>query len=838
MTERPPQDEPPGQESHKESPQEQVSVSESVSVDDGSVKQDTPPAAELHHDSNDEEPHPKADLPETDKDQIIADLQKEKNDLKSQIQQLQTRHQELEAAADEGQKYKELYTKQSNELLTLASANQKTEEDKHNLQSEVERLSAALTDMTGMNQQLTEALQKLSHDFDETSTNLALEKNKTSQCLALLDKLKSNTEDQEIKDAIESIGAVPLPDNQKELLDARSELRGLKSKVEQLENSLQKKEEELNSVRQRNQTQIDSESSKPEIEQLKRIIIEDKQTNADLLMEITWYRKAICLLEKQLPKEFDFENFYERLTHEESTEIESENAIAVVKRGIDAERQTKPVTEIPPAVPVKGYVDVETSPIHDLEKERNRKVGEITKKYELMRKERDEMKKLVTLFKAERESSTYQIETLKSQVEELQEPHSRTHIPEIPVADGSDSSASVGRKSLIDSTAEMANKRKKKNLVVSPTKKSQPMKGKSHIKEEDSSVSVSLVIETKAVSVQATPIQPILEISRENWYAETPKLNLSMCRWEDAVVIPSKEQQEVFRAKQNALKRDYDALQKQIVEKEKLCREAEDRLAQNEEVVRGLNETISRLEDEMKQQRTAFQEKLLEYKNGADQYIKTVLTQSREIERAKIAKDPPAMAREEKLEKVAERIRILNEEKERLEEDLSNAEEMSRLLERQNKQLMMRIKAMEDERHQTEERITGAQRQQSLQKYSSQMRTKYNELKSKYSELETQYNELKRTKTARFDPLMMSRIMTRSAERESSAGDPEIAAKLKQTEITAGQLKVRNDELQSLLARANATIERLNQLLARKETQLTHFHEQISQLKHELMLRQ
>ena len=581
--------------------------------------------------------------------------------------------------------------------------------------------------------------------------------------------------------------------------------------------------------------------------------------NEDLVMELTWYRRAICLLEKQLPEGFDFEDFYERLSKEPDTVSNEENTLAVLRRTIDAEKNSsdkktqphgpdgivlehgdtagKEVQNMSEPTPVKTYADAETSPIASIEKERNQKLREIKKKYDLVRKERNELQRRLTLFKAERESSVYQIETLKSHVEELQETQSKVCIPNVPVVDSksdseSYSSSAVGRKSLIETTAEIATKKKKKNLVISPTKQNHNTKPK----PEDSHKLVSAMCEKelKAVSVQVTPVLPILRPSKHVWCIESQKMELAFCHIENAILIPSREEQEVFQAKQNALRIDYDNLQQELVAKSQQCQEAQDHLAQNEESMKGLNATISRLEGELKQERTAFQEKLLDYKNGADQYIKTVLSQSREIERAEVAKERTSAIGDTKLDKVAQRIQQLNYEKEVLQEEVTQAREISKMLERENKELFTKLQAMEDEQKQTEERITGVGRQRSLQKYSSQIRIKYNELQAKYSELQTQYDELKRTKTARFDPLMMSRVITRLSERESSLSDTELAAKLKQTEVTAGQLKSRNNELQSLLTRANATIERLNQLLARKETQLTFFHEQIAQLRQEL----
>ena len=759
------------------------------------------------------------------------------------------------------------------------------ENQNRKLQAQLEDVTVSLAEMARVNEQLSGALQHVSKELGATRVELERAQEKVMAYVGLLARVKGQVQENELKEAIDKCDIEPqLCDWQKQLMHTQNENRTLKEQQERLNGIIGEKDKVIESLRDRESTQMleprhhqaDVESLKlhgtsddnviaqapSEIKLLREKIAEETSRNEDLVTELAWYRRAICLLEKQLPEGFDFEDFYERLSKEPDTVSNEENTLAMLRRTIDAEKNSsdkkpqphgpdsiiltqqehgdtaeKEVQNMSEPTPAKNYTDAETSPIASIEKERNQKLREIKKKYDLVRKERNELQRRLALFKAERESSVYQIETLKSHVEELQETQSKICIPNVPVVDSksdseSYSSSALGRKSLIETTAEIATKKKKKNLVISPTKQNHNTK----TKPEDSHKPVSAMCEKelKAVSVQVTPILPILKPSKQVWCMESQKMELTLCHIENVILIPSREEQEVFQAKQNALRIDYDNLQQELVAKSQQCQEVQGHLAQSEESMKGLNATISRLESELKQERTTFQEKLLDYKNGADQYIKTVLSQSREIERAEVAKERTNAIGDTKLDKVAQRIQQLNYEKEVLQEEVTQAREISKMLERQNKELFTKLQAMEDEQKQTEEKITGVGRQRSLQKYSSQIRIKYNELQAKYSELQTQYDELKRTKTARFDPLMMSRVMTRVSERESSFSDPELAAKLKQTEVTAGQLKSRNNELQSLLTRANATIERLNQLLARKETQLTFFHEQIAQLRQEL----
>jgi chromosome segregation ATPase len=162
---------------------------------------------------------------------------------------------------------------------------------------------------------------------------------------------------------------------------------------------------------------------------------------------------------------------------------------------------------------------------------------------------------------------------------------------------------------------------------------------------------------------------------------------------------------------------------------------------------------------------------------------------------------------------------------------VQDASESNRIWERRLVQLQKDYKALEEEKERLQEKVKDGAKQERIREHAGAVKQRLTELQVKYDELLVQYKELARTKATRFDPLMMQRSL-----RRETAPDPEATAKLRQQEARIEMLRVRCEEMQLLLAKSNATNQRLNQLISRKEAQLTHSNEQVALLKQELAL--
>ena len=199
--------------------------------------------------------------------------------------------------------------------------------------------------------------------------------------------------------------------------------------------------------------------------------------------------------------------------------------------------------------------------------------------------------------------------------------------------------------------------------------------------------------------------------------------------------------------------------------------------------------------------------------------------------------------RTNELNDVSRRINELEAKNLKLTNQLTESKESILLILRDNKALKQKIEDLSIEKKAIEEKYYNTDKRQSFSKYTAKFKSEFNELKKKYEDLEIQYNELKRIKNSRFDPLLMQRVIDRAIERNNTQNtsantltDKQIVNRMKNAEELAESFRRRYEETHSLLEKSKDTVVRLNQLLTRKETQLTEFHKIIADLKQQIIV--
>ena len=112
-------------------------------------------------------------------------------------------------------------------------------------------------------------------------------------------------------------------------------------------------------------------------------------------------------------------------------------------------------------------------------------------------------------------------------------------------------------------------------------------------------------------------------------------------------------------------------------------------------------------------------------------------------------------------------------------------------------------------------------------------------LERRCAELKRENAELKHSRPGRNDPLGGSERRGQH-EIDQNDADEEIRSsrRIKSIEAKLMTLKTQNEEMQLRLGKANGTIERLNQLLQRKEAQLAKLKDQASQFKQQVISKQ
>lgn len=322
-------------------------------------------------------------------------------------------------------------------------------------------------------------------------------------------------------------------------------------------------------------------------------------------------------------------------------------------------------------------------------------------------------------------------------------------------------------------------------------------------------------------------------------------VQLSFFSDEQTIQIPSPEEMEVFQARQNSLRTQIDELYQQISEDKKKYDDSQILIHEKEKTIQQLQNTVQTLEKALSEQRDLFNERLLNYKNEATRYIESMMIEKKDIDNNDIqSHNGNASEYQEELSIISSRLVEFERRNTKLKEELEYSQESLKMMQRHNRDLQMKVDLLTSQKLAIEERNLQPDRRDSLEQYTTRLNKRYNDLKRKYESLQAEYDELKNKKANRFDPFMMTNVIDKAIERNRLAhqadsgygNEKKLISKVKTTEITADNLRARNEELQQLLNKSNNTIDRLNQLLARKETQLAAFHEQIADLKQQIIV--
>ncbi|KAH0787492.1 hypothetical protein GPJ56_008687 [Histomonas meleagridis] len=309
----------------------------------------------------------------------------------------------------------------------------------------------------------------------------------------------------------------------------------------------------------------------------------------------------------------------------------------------------------------------------------------------------------------------------------------------------------------------------------------------------------------------------------------------------DEILLPTKEEIEKIETEKNNIKTELENLQKKASESEIEIEEQKRKISQKEQMLKELQSTIDNLETQLKEQRISFQNKIKKMNKQNEKVFQARLKE--ELELNKINNNNININNnnnnnnnsDNQLSEVSSRLRRLNEIKNQLTNDLQESQETIKFFQSQNERLRQQILILEDENNQMKEKEMNNLRHQSLQQYSSTIKEKFVALQKKYKKLQTEYENIKKLNAEKIDTKQTSLLTVEKSV--DSLSTPEIdqnSAKLKSAQVKIETLKTQNEEMQLRLGKANATIERLNQLLQRKESQLTSLQEQASKMKHML----
>ena len=331
--------------------------------------------------------------------------------------------------------------------------------------------------------------------------------------------------------------------------------------------------------------------------------------------------------------------------------------------------------------------------------------------------------------------------------------------------------------------------------------------------------------QTKPLSLDVVPYPVSFE--------KTASPPLQYCRINtETVVLPSPEQRAVFEARQNALKIELDRVLKELSEKELLVSDLTRKLEQREQMLDKLRETISGLEKQLLEQREIYQERLSNLRKESYEYADKKVKEAMDVRYVDSKLGGVGATPQVDLTEVSNRIAQLNRDKEHLEEMIKEEKASAALAHRQAAQYRQRLREVEMERDSIRAQMERSGAQYQMQEYSAEVHLRLKNLERRCAELKRENAELKHSRPGRNDPLGGSERRGQH-EIDQNDADEEIRSsrRLKSVEAKLMTLKTQNEEMQLRLGKANGTIERLNQLVQRKETQLTTLQEQVAKYK-------
>lgn len=311
----------------------------------------------------------------------------------------------------------------------------------------------------------------------------------------------------------------------------------------------------------------------------------------------------------------------------------------------------------------------------------------------------------------------------------------------------------------------------------------------------------------------------------------------------NAVLLPSDEERAIFNAKQDALR----------IELEKVRRESADYKHQLEIIMVELDQlrelrdkmqaTIDRLNHQLIKQREQYKEGLSQLRNEADRYAESQVKEALDVSRAQNRLNNENLANLDgpNLDNVSTRMNELNHMKNRLEEQLNEERASSQLAQKQAKHFRERLFKSEEENQKLKDELEKRKTDSKLTDYNAELHIRMKNLQKKYRDLKTEYNELKQSRPARNDPRQFTEHPIDGSDNEdqfATSKNFSVIRSSKTAEAKIMSLKTQNEEMQLKLGKAQATIDRLNQLLQRKEGQVEKLKEQASAFKHQIIAKQ
>lgn len=330
-------------------------------------------------------------------------------------------------------------------------------------------------------------------------------------------------------------------------------------------------------------------------------------------------------------------------------------------------------------------------------------------------------------------------------------------------------------------------------------------------------------------------------------YSRSRKIHLTKVNFTDtksnAIILPSDEERAIFKAKQDALKIELEKVRHKLAEYKHELELRLIELDQLRELKDKLQDTIDRLNKQLIEQREAYKEGLSQLRNEADRYAESQVREALDVNRVqnRLRNENLANLDGPNLDNVSTRMNELNHMKNRLEDQLKEEKASSQLAQKKASLYKDRLEKAEAEIARLNEELEKRKNDSKLTEYNAELHVRMKNLERRYRDLKKENAELKQSRPARNDPKQFTEHPIDASDNEdqlSSSRNFSVIRTSKTAEAKIMALKTQNEEMQLKLGKAQGTIDRLNQLLQRKEGQVEKLKEQASSFKHQIIAKQ
>lgn len=309
----------------------------------------------------------------------------------------------------------------------------------------------------------------------------------------------------------------------------------------------------------------------------------------------------------------------------------------------------------------------------------------------------------------------------------------------------------------------------------------------------------------------------------------------------NCVILPSEEDRAIFNAKQDSLRAELKKVRKEASEYKNLLDQLRLELSQLLEIKDRMQDTIDRLNKQLMDERERYKENLIQFRNEADRAAESKVKEALDVHKVQNRLSNDLLNLDDaNLDNLSTRLKELNHMKSRLEDQLSEERASSQLAQKQCLRYQERLYAAEKERDQLKQELEQRKTDSKLTDYNAELHIRMKNLQKKYQDLKKENAELKQSRPARNDPKQGTEHPIDESDNEDTVNfkNYSLIRSTKSAEAKIMALRTQNEEMQLKLGKAQGTIDRLNQLLQRKEGQVEKLKEQSSAFKHQIIAKQ